>query len=279
MFAIDSEKSGQLLLFYDGRAADKGTWSISSNQVNVDSLTSSVALLLASPALDIVNTRVKITFPSGSSTAKAGLGFGHDGTNNYYIVIINRSTGKIELRQVTGGTPGGVLAGATVTIADNTQYTLGFYRKQKHVDVSLLGQASFGYDSSSDFSTGQSGLYSTATNVKFDDFGVQDGTARPSLTPGMVGLPDASISAGDLLVQGRTGGGEAIIDTFKGDDAYMVQPSGGTQNRHSRESLCNPGLRANTPRRGRSRESQKNLVRPWAQLAPVGDRPHGMVGW
>ena len=91
----------------------------------MDSLTSSVALLLASPALDIVNTRVKITFPSGSSTAKAGLAFAHDGTNNYTIVIINRSTGKIELRKVTGGSPGGVLAGATVTINDNTQGQIG----------------------------------------------------------------------------------------------------------------------------------------------------------
>ena len=112
-----------------------------------------------------------------------------------------------------------MLASASVTINDNTQYTLGFYRKQKHVDVTLLGQAAFSYDSSTDFSTGQSGLFSTATNVKFDDFGVQDGTARPSLTPGIVGLADASIVSGELLVQTTSRGGEAIIDTFKGDDA------------------------------------------------------------
>ena len=124
---------------------------------------------------------------------------------------------------MTSGSPGGVLASATVTIVDNTQYTLRFTRKQKRV-VARVGTASFSYDSSSDFGTGQSGLRSSATSVKFDDFVIDDGTARPSLTPGIVGLADTSISAGELLFQGTFRGGEAIIDTFKGDGDYMVQP-------------------------------------------------------
>ncbi len=53
------------------------------------------------------------------------------------------------------------------------------------------------YHSSSDFGTGQSRLYSAATNVLFDNFAVREGTARPSLTPGIVGVANASISTGE----------------------------------------------------------------------------------
>ena len=196
--------------------AEKGTWSISSNQVNVDTLTSGEALLLADPQLDIVNHSAKITFPTGSSTAKAGIVFAAVDNANYYMVIINRQSGKIALQKVTGGSPGGVLASATVTIADNTAYTLSFNRKQKQV-VATLGTATFTYDSSSDFGTGQSGLYSKKTNVLFDNFRVHDGTARPSMTPGIVGLADASIVSDELLVQGSSQGGEAIRGSFNSD--------------------------------------------------------------
>ena len=203
--------------------ADIGTWSISADQVNVDGVTSGKALLLADPQLDIVNTQVKITFPSGSSTAKAGIAFCHDGTDNYYLVVINRSTGKIALHQVTGGSIGGVLASANATIADSTQYTLHVNRMQQRIEATLVGQNSFSYDSSSDFGTGQSGLYSTVADVLFDNFKVYDATARPSLTPGFVGLADASISSGALLVTGSSQGGEAIVDRFAGDGSYIVQ--------------------------------------------------------
>ena len=36
-------------------------------------------------------------------------------------------------------------------------------------------------------------------------------------------MADASIVSGELLVTGSTRGGEAIIDTFRGDGSYMVQ--------------------------------------------------------
>ena len=63
----------------------------------MDSLTSGRALLLADPQLDIVNTSVQITFPTGSSTARAGLAFAATDNVNYWAVIINRSSGKIAL--------------------------------------------------------------------------------------------------------------------------------------------------------------------------------------
>ncbi len=40
--------------------------------------------------------------------------------------------------------------------------------------------------------------------------------------PRFVGSVDASISSGELLVQGQTRGGEAIVEGFS-DDAYMVK--------------------------------------------------------
>jgi len=201
---------------------DKGTWSISSGQVNVDTLTGSMGLLLASPDLDIVTTKVLVTFPTGSSTAKAGLAFAHDGTNNFYLAIINRGTGKIELRQVTSGSIGSALTSANVSISDSTQYTLALTRKQRSVEIRLVGQAVCSYDSATDFGTGFSGLYSNTVNVLFDQFLVRDATTRASLVPGFGGLADASIVSGELLVQESSRGGEAIITGFNDDD-YMVQ--------------------------------------------------------
>ena len=83
-------------------------------------------------------------------------------------------------------------------------------------------QAPCTYDSSVDLGTGMSGLWSNTANVLFDSFNVRDASTRASLVPGIGGLADASISAGELLVQETTRGGEAIVLGFKDDD-YMLQ--------------------------------------------------------
>ncbi len=70
-------------------SADQGTWSISSSKVNVDTLTSGAALLLASPQLDQVNYSVEVTFPGSSSTNKAGLIFTHDGDDSFCAVVLD----------------------------------------------------------------------------------------------------------------------------------------------------------------------------------------------
>lgn len=44
------------------------------------------------------------------------------------------------------------------------------------------------------------------------------------MAPGIVGLADTSISAGELLVQTTTQGGEAIIDTFKSNEGWRAKP-------------------------------------------------------
>ena len=85
-----------------------------------------------------------------------------------------------------------------------------------------MGSVSIEYDSSTDFGTGHSGLYADVTSVTFDDFRAHDTTARNPLVPRFVGAVDASISSGELLVQGQTRGGEAIFKGFA-DDAYMVK--------------------------------------------------------
>ncbi len=51
---------------------DKGTWSISSDKANVATLTSGDAVLLTAGVLGIVNYEAEVTFPTGSSTNKAG---------------------------------------------------------------------------------------------------------------------------------------------------------------------------------------------------------------
>ena len=58
-------------------SAKAGTWSVSAGKVNVDTLTSGEAILLAGADLNIVNYSLEVTFPASSSTNKAGLAFAH----------------------------------------------------------------------------------------------------------------------------------------------------------------------------------------------------------
>ncbi len=203
---------------------DSGTWSISSGQVNVDTLSGGAAKLTAGADLDFTNLEVKITFPASSSTNKAGVRFADDGSSNFHAVVLDRNAGKIALYKVVSGSWGSPLASATATIADNTQYTIRVFRKQRHVTAVKVGEsgANFTYDGSADISSGETGLYSDKTNVKFDDFTAYRSTTRDSLTRGFIGLADASISGGTLLVNGSTRGGEALASSFADDD-YMVQ--------------------------------------------------------
>ena len=214
-------------------SADKGGWSISSSKVNVDSLTSGDAVLLASPDLDIVNYSVEVTFPSESSTNKAGLILCHDGNNSYYAVVLDRDAGKLALHKVTSGSWGSALESKAATIGEST-YTIKVFRRQFSVRAWVVGQSAtdFTYESSTDFGTGQSGLYSDKTSVTFDDFTAYDGTVRDSLVPRFVGPVDASISSGSLRVQTDSRGGQAMVEGFS-DDNYMVQVNLGNPDNYS----------------------------------------------
>jgi RHS repeat-associated protein len=210
----------------------KGGWSISSSKVNVDSLTSGEAILLADPKLDLVNYQVDVTFPTSSSSNKAGVVFAHDGNNSYYAVVLNRSTGKVALYQVTSGTWGSALASANATISDNISYTIQVNRKQDSIEVYKVGQsnATFTYDSSTDFGVGQAGVYSDKTNVTFDNFNVSIGYAKDPMTYRLKGTAKATLYQSALKVEGRGGAlknaGEVAVEGFR-DDFFMVQADTG----------------------------------------------------
>ena len=96
-------------------------------------------MLLADAKLDLINYEFKVTFPTSSSTNKAGLVFLHDGSNSYHAVVLNRSTGKLALYKITSGSWGSALASFTVSIADSTQYTLKVQRKQSRIEATGAG--------------------------------------------------------------------------------------------------------------------------------------------
>ncbi|MEK6675464.1 MAG: hypothetical protein AABZ47_07395, partial [Planctomycetota bacterium] len=196
---------------------------ISSNQVNVDTLTSGDAVLLADARLDVINYELTITFPTSSSSNKAGLVFAHNGSNSYYSVVLNRSTGKLALYKVTSGSWGSALQESAATINDSTAYTISVTQRQRTVDVALSGQSSaLSYGSSTDFGMGKSGMYSDKTGVKFDNFKAIDALSTPPAVPRIGGSADVSLSSGKLLVNGATRGGEAVVEKFTGGN-YLVQ--------------------------------------------------------
>jgi len=188
-----------------------GTWSTDTGVgldyfLEVDALASGQAIILADADLDIVNYEVEVTFPTGSSTNKAGLVFAHDGDDSFYAVVLDRDAGKIALHKITGNSWGSALASASTTINDSTAYTVKVARTQGQVEASV-SSVSFTYGANTGFGTGYSGLYSDKTEVTFDDFKAHDATARNALVPRFGGLADASISSGELLVTGSTRGG------------------------------------------------------------------------
>ncbi len=152
--------------------------------MNVDTLTSGDAVLIADPNIDMINFEAEVTFPTGSSTNKAGIIFCHDGNNSYYAVVLDRAAGKLALYQVSSGSWGSALASSNHTINDSTEYTIKVARKQAHIDATVSsGGGAFTYDSSTELGTGQAGLYSDKTNVTFDDFKAHDAPARDAMTP------------------------------------------------------------------------------------------------
>ena len=112
---------------------------------------------------------------------------------------------------------------------ESTAYTVKVIRKQRHVEARVVGQSSAAieHDSSADLGTGQSGLYSDKTDVKFDDFLAFDGSARNPMVPRIGGMAEATISSGWLYVDTSASGGEALVEGFYDDD-YMIEASIGT---------------------------------------------------
>ncbi|MEK6675043.1 MAG: RHS repeat-associated core domain-containing protein, partial [Planctomycetota bacterium] len=128
---------------------------------------------------------------------------------------------------------GSALQESAATINDSTAYTISVTQRQRTVDVTLSGQSSaLSYGSSTDFGMGKSGMYSDKTGVKFDNFKAIDALSTPPAVPRIGGSADVSLSSGQLLVNGATRGGEAVVEKFTGGD-YLVQvvvdQNGGTK--------------------------------------------------
>ena len=107
---------------------EEGTWNISSNKVNVDTLASGDAVLVSTSEFDQFDASFEITFPTSSSTNKAGFVFSHDGNDNFYSVRVERANGKLALVKFTSGTAGSDLASGTASISDSTAYTVKVQR-------------------------------------------------------------------------------------------------------------------------------------------------------
>jgi RHS repeat-associated protein len=220
---VDDDFSSDL---QDLWSTSKGSFSLSTGQLNVDSLTGSDAVRIVPAVFDDGTIEAKITFPASSSTNKAGVVFSHDGSNSYYAVVLDRNAGTIALHQVSSGSWGGALASASATIADSTQYTIKVFRKQRHIEAFKVGEsgATFAYDSTPDLGQGFVGLYSDKTNVLFDDFVFNDGGGFASAAPGWTATAATTLSTGSsyLQVDGDTRGGSAVLE-WAGDDDYIVQ--------------------------------------------------------
>ena len=102
-------------------------------------------------------------------------------------VVLNRSTNKLELYNVSGGTWGSVLADDDITITDETEYTVEVTRRQQRVEAKIGSTASLACNLASDPGTGQTGFYSDKTDVTFDLFTAYLGDTRDPLATRIAG--------------------------------------------------------------------------------------------
>jgi RHS repeat-associated protein len=219
---IDDEFTSQNAFWTE----DTGDWSVSSGELNVDTLSSGEAIILADADLDMLSYSFKVKFPSSSSTNKAGLLFAYDSSSDDgYAVVIDRNTDKLAFHQISSGSLGSALDSDDLAVSDSTFYTVMIMRRQGGVIAWVDGQSTFvEYNASSDFNTGETGLYSDKTDVKFDNFFAYDMTARDPKALRLSGSAKASIDTDteDLLVENSTHRAEVRVDNFFDDD-YMVQ--------------------------------------------------------
>ena len=199
-----------------------GTWASSSNKLNVSALDSGEAIILTDTELDTATYSFKVAFPTNSSTNKAGIVFCHDGDDDFVAVVLNRSTNKLELYNVSGGTWGSALADDNFTIADETEYSIQVTRRQQRVEAKIGSTASLACNLASDPGTGQTGFYSDKASVTFDLFTAYLADTRDPLATRIVGGSDTSLSSGTLLVEGGSEqAGLAMVEGFSSDD-YTV---------------------------------------------------------
>ncbi|MCG3130397.1 MAG: hypothetical protein FLDDKLPJ_01154 [Phycisphaerae bacterium] len=182
--------SGDPMIVFDNFNADTldDTWSTTKGTFTVtdgtdpdklkatalDGTTSTAVEVMAENTLEDGAFILKVKFPSGTTSGRAGFVFGHDGSDTYHAVVLrkNGGTDTLEVAKYTSGAGwGSTLDSSTGTVTANTEYTLCGWVRQKAVYAKLDGQnVDFTYNSSTFFGAGKVGVVTTVANTTFDDF-------------------------------------------------------------------------------------------------------------
>ncbi len=236
--------SGQPKVVFDNFNADTldSTWSTAKGTFTVtdgtdpdklkatalDGTTNTAVEVMAENTLEDGAFILKVKFPSGTTSGRAGFVFGHDGSDTYHAVILRKNGGMdtIEVAKHTSGAGwGAALDSASATITAGTEYTIRGWVRQRAVYAKLDGQnADFTYNSSSFFGAGKVGTVTTVANTTFDDFTYLRATPHDPGCPGWNTTADVTLDtgAGKLTVTGNTYGG-AAVSQWAGDDDYVAQ--------------------------------------------------------
>ncbi|MCC7290423.1 MAG: hypothetical protein IT449_00005, partial [Phycisphaerales bacterium] len=236
--------SGQPKVVFDNFNADTldDTWSTSKGTVTVtdgtdpdklkvsalDGTTSTCVEIMADNTFEDGSFALKVKFPGGTTSGRAGFVFGHDGSNTFHAVVLRKNAGTdtIELVKYTSGSGwGSTLDSASATVTAGTEYTIRGWVRQKAVYAALDGQnADFTYNSTTFFGAGKVGCASDTASTCFDDFTYLRATPHDPACPGWNTTAAVTLDtgAGTLTVTGNTYGG-AAVSQWAGDDDYVAQ--------------------------------------------------------
>ncbi|MBE7455094.1 MAG: hypothetical protein HS102_00455 [Planctomycetia bacterium] len=236
--------SGQPKVVFDNFNADTldSTWSTAKGTFTVtdgtdpdklkatalDGTTNTAVEVMAENTLEDGAFVLKVKFPSGTTSGRAGFVFGHDGSDTYHAVILrkNGGTDTIEAAKHTSGAGwGAALDSASATITAGTEYTIRGWVRQKAVYAKLDGQnADFTYNATTFFGAGKVGTVTTVANTTFDDFTYLRATPHDPGCPGWNTTAAVTLDTGNgtLTVTGNTYGG-AAVSQWAGDDDYVAQ--------------------------------------------------------
>ena len=236
--------SGQPKVVFDNFNADTldSTWSTAKGTFTVtdgtdpdklkatalDGTTNTAVEVMAENTLEDGAFVLKVKFPSGTTSGRAGFVFGHDGSDTYHAVILrkNGGTDTIEaVKHTSGAGWGAALDSASATITAGTEYTIRGWVRQKAVYAKLDGQnADFTYNATSFFGAGKVGAVTTVANTTFDDFTYLRATPHDPGCPGWNTTAAVTLDTGNskLTVTGNTYGG-AAVSQWAGDDDYVAQ--------------------------------------------------------
>ena len=241
----NANPSGQPKVVFDNFNADTldDTWSTSKGTVTVtdgtdpdklkvsalDGTTNTCVEIMSDNTFEDGSFVLKVKFPSGTTSGRAGFAFGHDGSDTYHAVILRKNAGTdtIELVKYTSGSGwGATLDSGSATITAGTEYTIRGWIRQRmvHGEIDGQGSADFTYKSNTMFGAGKVGCVSSVSSTCFDDFTYLRATPHDPGVPGWNTSSELTLDTvnGTLTVTTITYGGEAVSQ-WAGDDDYIAQ--------------------------------------------------------